>query len=108
MDVARVARRLGADEPLIVYRRTREKMPAHESELRDALEEGIKMKWLSTIRRADEQSFIVEKMTLDENGSPQPTGEFENIEADSLVLALGQDVEMSFLDGLKTWRKRTD
>jgi 2-oxoacid:acceptor oxidoreductase delta subunit (pyruvate/2-ketoisovalerate family) len=44
-------------------------------------------------------------MTLDENGSPQPTGEFEHIEADSLVLALGQDVEMSFLDGLKNLEK---
>lgn len=101
MDVARIARRLGAEEPLVVYRRTRERMPAHESELRDAVEEGIKVKWLSAIRRADEHSFTVEKMTLDQNGSPQPTGEFENIEADSLVLALGQDVDMSFMEGLK-------
>jgi NADPH-dependent glutamate synthase beta subunit-like oxidoreductase len=101
LDVARVARRLGADEPLVVYRRTREKMPAHESELHEALEEGIKMKWLSVIRRADEHSFVVEKMTLDDSGLAQPTGEFENIEADCLVLALGQDVQMTFLDGVE-------
>src|SRR6266567_9209601 len=36
-------------------------------------------------------------MRLDESGFPQPTGEFETIEADSLVLALGQDVDLSFL-----------
>ena len=44
------------------------------------------------------QSFVVEKMELDETGFPQPTGEFETMEADSLVLALGQDVDLSFLE----------
>jgi NADPH-dependent glutamate synthase beta subunit-like oxidoreductase len=50
LDVARTAKRLGADEAIIVYRRTREKMPAHESELQEALEEGVLVKWLTTIR----------------------------------------------------------
>ncbi|HEY4363494.1 MAG TPA: NAD(P)-binding protein [Bryobacteraceae bacterium] len=97
LDVARTAKRLGATESLIVYRRTRDKMPAHDSEVREALEEGIQIKWLSTIKEAGEGSFLVEKMKLDETGFPQPTGEFETIEADSLVLALGQDVDLSFL-----------
>lgn len=97
LDVARTAKRLGASEALIVYRRTREHMPAHDSELQEALEEGIKIKWLSTIKEAGETSFTVEKMELDDKGFPQPTGEFESIEADSLVLALGQDVDLSFL-----------
>lgn len=97
LDVARTAKRLGASEALVVYRRTREKMPAHESEVEEALEEGIQIKWLSTIKEAGETSFTVEKMELDERGYPQPTGEFETIEADSLVLALGQDVDLSFL-----------
>ena len=97
LDVARTAKRLGASEAVIVYRRTREHMPAHDSELQEALEEGIKIKWLSTIKEAGETSFTVEKMKLDETGFPQPTGEFETIEADSLVLALGQDVDLSFL-----------
>jgi len=104
LDAARTAKRLGATDALIVYRRTREKMPAHDSEVREALEEGIRIKWLSTIKEAGESSFIVEKMRLDESGFPQPTGEFETIEADSLVLALGQDVDLSFLrnvDGLE-------
>ena len=49
MDAARVARRLGADDTVIVYRRTREQMPAHESEAQDAEAEGIRINWLRTI-----------------------------------------------------------
>jgi NADPH-dependent glutamate synthase beta subunit-like oxidoreductase len=98
LDAARTAKRLGAQEAIIVYRRTREKMPAHDFEVREALEEGIQIKWLSTIKQADNQTFVVEKMALDSTGFPQPTGEFETMEADSLVLALGQDVDLSFLE----------
>ncbi len=100
IDVARTAKRLGATEAIIVYRRTREKMPAHDFEVEEALQEGVMIKWLSTIKQAEEGSLTVEKMVLDDKGYPQPTGEFETIEADSLVLALGQDVDLSLLDGV--------
>ncbi len=100
IDVARTAKRLGATEALIVYRRTREKMPAHYFELEEALQEGVMIKWLSTIKEAGESSITVEKMALDEEGFPQPTGELETIAADSVVLALGQDVDLSLLDGV--------
>ena len=100
LDVARTAKRLGATEALIVYRRTRERMPAHDFEVEEALEEGVLMKWLSTIKRMDESTITVEKMVLDASGFPQPTGEFETLEADSLVLALGQDVDLSLLEGV--------
>jgi NADPH-dependent glutamate synthase beta subunit-like oxidoreductase/Pyruvate/2-oxoacid:ferredoxin oxidoreductase delta subunit len=100
LDVARTAKRLGATEAIIVYRRTREKMPAHDFELEEALQEGVMVKWLSTIKQAGESSITVEKMALDATGFPQPTGEFETLEADSLVLALGQDVDLSLLDGV--------
>jgi 2-oxoacid:acceptor oxidoreductase delta subunit (pyruvate/2-ketoisovalerate family) len=100
LDVARTAKRLGATESIIVYRRTRERMPAHESELEEALQEGVLVKWLSTIKQAGESSITVEKMELDAKGNPQPTGEFETLEADSVVLALGQDVDLSLLDGV--------
>jgi NADPH-dependent glutamate synthase beta subunit-like oxidoreductase len=100
LDVARTAKRLGATESIIVYRRTREKMPAHDSELEEALQEGVLVKWLSTIRHAGESSLTVQKMVLDEKGFPQPTDEYETLEADSLVLALGQDVDLSLLDGV--------
>jgi 2-oxoacid:acceptor oxidoreductase delta subunit (pyruvate/2-ketoisovalerate family) len=98
IDMARTAKRLGATEAIIVYRRTREKMPAHDFEVEEALQEGVMVKWLSTIKQAGEGALTIEKMTLDEKGTPQPTGEFETLEADSLVLALGQDVDLSLLD----------
>jgi len=100
IDVARTARRLGAAEAIIVYRRTREKMPAHDFEVEEALQEGVMVKWLSTIKQADDRTLTIEKMKLDEKGLPQPTGEFETLEADSLVLALGQDVDLSLLEGV--------
>ena len=105
IDVARTAKRLGAEESIIVYRRTREKMPAHDFEVEDALKEGVAIKWLSTITEAGLSDtggdIMVEKMALDANGFPQPTGEYERIEADSLVLALGQDTDLSLLDKLE-------
>jgi 2-oxoacid:acceptor oxidoreductase delta subunit (pyruvate/2-ketoisovalerate family) len=101
LDVARTAKRLGATESIIVYRRTREKMPAHDFEVEEALQEGVLIKWLSTIKNmADEGTLTVEKMALDAKGFPQPTGELETLEADSLVLALGQDVDLSLLNGV--------
>ncbi len=100
IDAARTAKRLGADEAIIVYRRTRERMPAHDFEVEEALEEGVLMKWLSTIKRAEAGKLVVERMELDETGFPQPTGEFEELSADSLVLALGQETDLSLLDGV--------
>jgi 2-oxoacid:acceptor oxidoreductase delta subunit (pyruvate/2-ketoisovalerate family) len=98
MDVARTAKRLGATDAVVVYRRTRDRMPAHDSEVEEALEEGVLMRWLSTIKRADEGRVVIERMELDETGFPQPTGELEELEADSVVLALGQEVDLSLLD----------
>jgi NADPH-dependent glutamate synthase beta subunit-like oxidoreductase len=100
MDAARTAKRLGATEAIVVYRRTRDRMPAHDVELEEALEEGVLMKWLSTIKRADEGKLVLEKMELDASGFPQPTGELEELQADSLVLALGQEADLSLLDGV--------
>ena len=100
IDVARTARRLGAEEAVIVYRRTRERMPAHDFEVEEALQEGVLIKWLATIREASESSITVEKMVLDAKGFPQPTGELETLAADSVVLALGQDVDLSLLNGV--------
>ncbi len=101
IDVARTAKRLGATESIIVYRRNREKMPAHDFEVEEALQEGVLIKWLSTIKQAGDSSITVEKMQLDEKGFPQPTGEFETLEADSVVLALGQDVDLSLINGVE-------
>lgn len=100
MDAARTAKRLGAEEAIVVYRRTRERMPAHEFEVEEAEEEGVLMKWLSTVKQAEQGKLVLERMELDDSGFPQPTGELEELEADSLVLALGQETDLSLLDGV--------
>jgi NADPH-dependent glutamate synthase beta subunit-like oxidoreductase len=97
MDAARVARRLGADEALIVYRRTREQMPAHAEEAEDAEREGVRINWLRTITAFDGPELQVELMELDESGFPQPTGQYETLAADTVILALGQETDTAFL-----------
>ncbi len=97
MDAARVARRLGAEESIIVYRRTEDQMPAHAEEREGALSEGVKMNWLRTISSMEESDLTVEIMELDENGKARGTGRFEKLEADTVILALGQEADSNFL-----------
>jgi len=97
MDAARTAKRLGAEEAVIIYRRDRASMPAHDFEAEEALEEGVKINWLRTIKEVNATTFTVEVMRLDEDGRPQPTGEVETLEADALILAVGQDTDTGFL-----------
>jgi 2-oxoacid:acceptor oxidoreductase delta subunit (pyruvate/2-ketoisovalerate family) len=98
LDTARTARRLDASDAVIVYRRSREQMPAHEEELEEALKEGITVRWLSTISNFEGDHLTIEKMRLNDQGFPEPTGEFEELGADAVVLALGQDSDLSLLD----------
>jgi 2-oxoacid:acceptor oxidoreductase delta subunit (pyruvate/2-ketoisovalerate family) len=97
IDAARTAKRLGAEETILIYRRDREHMPAHDFEVEEALEEGVLTRWLNMIRQVDDTTLTVEEMTLDEQGRPQPTGRFETLEADTLILAVGQEVDTGFL-----------
>ena len=100
MDAARTAKRLGADEAIIIYRRDRSSMPAHDFEADEAIEEGVKINWLRTIKEIDRSTFKVEVMELDDSGRPQPTGKFESLEADSLILAVGQNTDTAFLENV--------
>ncbi len=97
-DAARTARRLGATDAVIVYRRNRERMGASGEELEQALGEGVTVRWLSTINKFDNDRILLETMKLNDEGFPEPTGEFEELDADSLILALGQDTDLSLLD----------
>jgi NADPH-dependent glutamate synthase beta subunit-like oxidoreductase len=97
IDAARTAKRLGAEEAFIIYRRDLEHMPAHDFEVKEALEEGVTIHWLRTIKKIDDTKFTVEVMQLDDKGRPQPTGQFEEIEVDTLIMALGQQVDTGFL-----------
>ncbi len=101
MDAARTAKRLGAEEAVIIYRRDRDNMPAHDFEADEAIEEGVKINWLRTIKEIDNTTMTVEIMELDENGRPQPTGKTETLETDALIMAVGQDTDTGFLKQVK-------
>lgn len=96
MDAARTAKRLGA-ETMVIYRRDRKNMPAHDFEAAEAIEEGVVFHWLRSIVGIDGSHIQVEIMALDDKGRPQATGEFEIIEADTLILALGQNIDSELL-----------
>ncbi len=95
VDVARTVKRMGAEEAWIVYRRTEAQMPAHALEVSEAKEEGVKMRWLRTVQRVLPGQIVVERMVLGEDGRPRPTGELETLDADTVVLAIGQDVDLT-------------
>jgi NADPH-dependent glutamate synthase beta subunit-like oxidoreductase len=97
MDAARVARRLGAQDTMIVYRRTRAQMPAHEEEAAEAEREGVRINWLRTIAAFDGPELTVEVMELDQAGRPHPTGKLEKLAADTVIMAVGQDADTAFL-----------
>jgi len=97
MDAARVARRLGAQDTMIVYRRTRAQMPAHEEEATDAEREGVRINWLRTIAAFEGPQLTVEVMELDDAGRPHPTGRLETLAADTVIMAVGQDADTAFL-----------
>ena len=119
MDVCRSAVRLGAEETYVFYRRSEAEMPADPEEVREAMEEGVKFRFLSApveiIGTDGRVSAIkIEKMELgepDERGRRKPvgTGEFEIVEIDSVIGAVGQTVDWGTLDvgALKTTKKNT-
>ena len=119
MDVCRSAVRLGAEETYVFYRRSESEMPADPEEVREAMEEGVKFRFLSApveIIGADGRvsAIKIEKMALgepDERGRRKPvgTGEFEIVEIDSVIGAVGQTVDWGTLDvgALKTTKKNT-
>ncbi|MDU3567581.1 MAG: NAD(P)-binding protein [Cutibacterium avidum] len=107
MDAARVAKRLGAEESIVVYRRTAEQMPAHAEEREEAEREGVQMNWLRTITDVGDD-LTVEVMELDENGKPRGTGRYEKLEADTVILAVGQDADTGFLHKMPGMRFRND
>ena len=107
IDVARTAERLGA-EPVIIYRRDAAHAPAFEEEVTEARDEGVQFQWLRRIAKGADKTLTLEVMELDEQGKPKPTGRFETIEADTVVLALGQQADTGFLRNVMGIRLRED
>jgi len=111
IDCARTARRLGAEQVTMVYRRSRAEMPAAKEEIEALLQEGIKIVWLSlptrflsTHGRLSGMQCI--RMALGEPDAsgrrrpvPIPGSEF-TVPVDTAILAIGQLTETGFLQGL--------
>ena len=106
IDVARAAVRRGADVTLL-YRRSREEMPAADEEVAEAEAEGVKFRFLSAPveilgEKGKATAIKVETMTLgepDEKGRRKPvgTGKFETIEVTSVIGAIGQRVDLGHI-----------
>jgi 2-oxoacid:acceptor oxidoreductase delta subunit (pyruvate/2-ketoisovalerate family) len=99
VDVARSAVRFGCLNTHVIVLESRQNMPAHPEEVEEALEEGIEITCLRAIKKIEGKTITLEKMLDADDGWPQPSGEFETIEADIVVQAVGQSVD---LDGLRT------
>jgi len=117
MDCARCALRIGADEVMIVYRRSRAEAPARKEEIENAEEEGVKFLFLNNPLRfiGDENGWLkameVQKMELgepDESGRRRPVpipGSEYIIEVDTAIIAIGQTPNpliRQTTEGLKT------
>ena len=117
MDVCRSAVRLGAEETYIIYRRSEAEMPADPDEVKEAMEEGVKFRFLSApVEILGEDGKVkalrLELMELgeaDEKGRRKPvgTGKFETLELDSVIGAVGQGIDWGTLDvgAMKTGKK---
>jgi len=98
VDVARTAVRLGCPSVKVVVLESREAMPAHHEEIKEGVEEGVDIICLRSIKQVDGTTVTLEKMIDAGERWPQPSGEFETIEADVVVQAVGQSVELDPLE----------
>lgn len=97
IDAARTARRLGAQEAIVIYRRDAGHMRALESETHEALVEGVRMKWMSVVTGFSAEGVTVEKVAPGPDGALLPTGEVERLDADAVLLAIGEHSDLSLL-----------
>ena len=109
IDVARAAVRLGA-KTTIVYRRDRDAMPAADDEIEEAIEEGVKFKFLAAPAEITGEGkaaeLKVEIMEL-KDGKPVGTGEFETMKVSAVISAIGQKIDLSGIEGINTGAKGT-
>ena len=100
MDIARVAKRLGAEEAVLIFRYDQPHMEALPAEAKEAFAEGVKIRWLSVASRFGANGVTIEGVEMGPDGTTIPTGRFETLPADSVVLAVGQHSELDFLRGV--------
>lgn len=116
MDACRTARRLGAEDVYVIYRRTRDEMPAEKIEIDEAEEEGVTFKFLtnpaeflgSNGKVTDIKLQVMELGEPDSSGrrSPVPVeGKFEILPVDTVIMAIGQKVNTSGFEEIELNKK---
>lgn len=100
MDAARTAKRLGAEEAILVYRRDRAHMRADPAEAHETFLEGVSARWLAVPKSFSAAGLTIEEIALQPDGSLIPTGRLQTLPAEALVLALGQHADVAFLQHL--------
>ncbi len=118
MDACRTAVRLGAKQVYVIYRRTRNEMPAEDIEIKEAEEEGVIYKFLTNPVEFTGENGRVNgvKLQIMELGEPDASGrrspvpvegKFESIELDSVIMAIGQGSDLAGIEGLDLTKKGT-
>ena len=118
MDACRTAVRLGAEEVYVIYRRTRDEMPADDVEITEAEEEGVTFKFLTNPdeilgRDGKVTGVRLQVMELgepDESGRRRPVpveGKFEELALDTVIMAIGQGTNPAGFEALELTRKNT-
>ncbi len=116
MDACRTARRLGAEDVYVIYRRTRDEMPAEKIEIDEAEEEGVTFKFLtnpaeflgSNGKVTGIKLQVMELGEPDSSGrrSPVPVeGKFEILPVDTVIMAIGQKVNTSGFEEIELNKK---
>jgi len=98
MDAARTAKRLGADEATIVFIMDRAHMEAHEFEAKEALSEGIKIKWLTSIRDIGMDDILIERMEMDQQASRNPPADSRRLRPPPWFLPSASRVTPAFYE----------
>ena len=116
IDVARSALRLGAENVTIIYRRSRDEMPAADDEIAEAEEEGVKFRFLASpveiLGDGKCESLKLERMELSESDArgrrkAVGTGRFETVPVTAVISAIGQKIDLSGIADFETDKSGT-
>lgn len=118
MDACRTAVRLGAENVYVIYRRTRDEMPADETEIDEAIEEGVQFKFLTNPQELLGENGKLTQIKLqvmelgepDESGRRRPVpveGKFEILDVDSVIAAIGHVLKPDGFEDLEKSKKGT-
>ncbi|MDY4634870.1 MAG: FAD-dependent oxidoreductase [Candidatus Limivicinus sp.] len=116
IDVARSALRLGAENVTIIYRRSRDEMPAADDEIAEAEEEGVKFRFLASpveiLGDGKCESLKLERMELGESDArgrrkAVGTGRFETVPVTAVISAIGQKIDLSGIADFETDKSGT-